>query len=524
VQKKLKNTRFIVTLQLVLLMPFIATFLLTFALCVFIYRWSFFKQSHFPPTNFIGIFILKLLFGIAFYLVYTKYYTDNQTSDMHKYFNDAKKIYSLTKDEPLSYLSILSGIDLTGKTALITGQLDFWDLEESASVINDARMIIRFNLLMLPFSKGNIFIHLVSIVFLSFIGLYLIYCSFEKYFRNNEILLLTACFGIPSVMFWSSGIMKEGVLLFFTGLFVYQLFKQRHQVLLKFVWLIVCFFGIFFAKFYVALSLIPALIFIAVCGTFKQQSVLRNLFLALSITIGGALIFNEALNNLPLKKLSKKQNDFINLSIGGTYLKNIEAPYDTIFTLQNNAVEIDHQISNNTGTLKKGTIYHHWKNPGYADTLIAKEDQHRYQIIQILEPTRSAISLNRLMPTYWSVMKLLPTALVNVFFRPFINDADTVFALFACLENILIMLLLFILFFTFKRPDQHTLKMIIFSLLFVFVLFALVGITTPVIGASVRYKVPALPFLIMSIFLLYDKQAIRNFLLPLKKTKSHKQQ
>jgi hypothetical protein len=325
-------------------------------------------------------------------------------------------------------------------------------------------------------------------------------------------------------MFWSSGIMKEGVLLFFTGLFVYQLFKQRHQVLLKFVWLIVCFFGIFFAKFYVALSLIPSIIFLAVCGTFKQQSVLRNLFLALSITIGGALIFNEALNNLPLKKLSKKQNDFINLSIGGTYLKNIEAPYDTIFTLQNNAVEIDHQISNNTGTLKKGTIYHHWKNPGYADTLIAKEDQHRYQIIQILEPTRSAISLNRLMPTYWSVMKLLPTALVNVFFRPFINDADTVFALFACLENILIMLLLFILFFTFKRPNQETLKMIIFSLLFVFVLFALVGITTPVIGASVRYKVPALPFLIMSIFLLYDKQAIRNFLLPLKKTKSHKQQ
>ncbi|MFY8028365.1 MAG: hypothetical protein ACOVPB_04255, partial [Bacteroidia bacterium] len=216
-------------------------------------------------------------------------------------------------------------------------------------------------------------------------------------------------------------------------------------------------------------------------------------------------------------KLSKKQNDFINLSIGGTYLKNIEAPYDTIFTLQNNAVEIDHQLSNNTGTLKKGTIYHHWKNPGYADTLIAKEDQHRYQIIQILEPTRSAISLNRLMPTYWSVMKLLPTALVNVFFRPFINDADTVFALVACLENILIMLLLFLLFFTFKRPDQHTLKTIIFSLLFVFVLFALVGITTPVIGAAVRYKVPALPFLIMSIFLLYDKQAIRNFFFSFKK-------
>ena len=37
-------------------------------------------------------------------------------------------------------------------------------------------------------------------------------------------------------------------------------------------------------------------------------------------------------------------------------------------------------------------------------------------------------------------------------------------------------------------------KFIVFSLIFILTLFTIIGLTTPVIGALVRYKMPALPF------------------------------
>ena len=56
---------------------------------------------------------------------------------MHKYYNDAVKIFELTKENPRSYLSILTGLEIDYKDEIITQQLNFWYQEESASVIND---------------------------------------------------------------------------------------------------------------------------------------------------------------------------------------------------------------------------------------------------------------------------------------------------------------------------------------------------------------------------------------------------
>ena len=210
-------------------MQIIIALLFATALAWLTFSWKFIINKKNRSGTFCVIFVLKLLFGVGFYLVYTVYYSDSQTSDMHKYYNDAVKIFELTKEKPRSYFSILTGVQMNSNDEMITQQLSFWYQEESASVINDSRMIIRFNLMMLPFSRGNIYLHLVMMVFLSFIGLYFIYLSFEKSFQDKEILLLIACFGIPSVMFWSSGIMKEGLLVFFFGILIHCLFGRNEK-------------------------------------------------------------------------------------------------------------------------------------------------------------------------------------------------------------------------------------------------------------------------------------------------------
>lgn len=486
-------------------MQIIISIVFAIALSVFIYKFYLFKKCRVNSKIMSIIFLVKLLFGVGFYLVYTVHYSDNQTSDMHKYYNDAIKIFELTKDKPQAYWSILCGFDFNEKNAPITQQLSFWYQEESASVINDSRMVIRFNLLLLPLSKGNIYLHLVTIVFLSFIGLFLIYLSFEKYFLNKEFLLLFACFGIPSVMFWTSGIMKEGLLVFFLGILTYQIFQVSKFKPYNFFWIFIAFSGIFFSKFYVALSLLPSLLFIFLGISFSRISHKTHLYITVVLMSISAFLFNALLHNLPLQKLSKKQNDFINLSIGGVYLVNQAAPYDTIFTLNKKNLIINNNLTEGkTAQLKEGATYHHWKNPGYADTLNALNSEKVYSIIKILEPTGSAISLKRLMPDYQSVLSLLPEAFINVFFRPFINDIENIFSLAACMENIIFIVFILLLFRFYKKPDAVSQKIIIFSFLFVITLYTLVGLTTPVLGAAVRYKVPALPFLILSLFLFFD--------------------
>ena len=471
----------------------------------------FFKKNAFNASTFCALFIVKLCFGICFYLVYTAYYKDQQTSDMHKYYHDAVKIFELTKNKPLSYFSILSGLEMYDNEERVTQQLNFWYQEESASVINDSRMVIRFNLLLLPLSRGNIYIHLVTMVFLSFIGLSLIYLSLEKHFFKHEFLLLISCFGIPSVMFWSSGIMKEGLLLFFFGILVYNLFKNQSMSIYKWLLISLSFAGMFYSKFYVAFALIPSLLFLFICFILKSKSYAYKLMLTLILVILLGFSFNLLLHNTPLEKLSKKQNDFINLSIGGVYLKNNDYPFDTIFTLNSHSLETEPIIiEGKTAQLKTGTVYHHWKNPGYADTLVAANNQTKYTILKILAPTGSAITLQRLMPKFSSVIKLFPEAFLNVSFRPFFTDIENTFSFLAALENIILICLMITMIFYFKKPNKESQKLIIFSLLFVFTLYTLVGLTTPVLGAAVRYKVPALPFLILSLFLFYDIQKLEN--------------
>ena len=272
-------------------MQIIISIVFAIALSVFIYKFYLFKKCRVNSKIMSIIFLVKLLFGVGFYLVYTVHYSDNQTSDMHKYYNDAIKIFELTKDKPQAYWSILCGFDFNEKNAPITQQLSFWYQEESASVINDSRMVIRFNLLLLPLSKGNIYLHLVTIVFLSFIGLFLIYLSFEKYFLNKEFLLLFACFGIPSVMFWTSGIMKEGLLVFFLGILTYQIFQVSKFKPYNFFWIFIAFSGIFFSKFYVALSLLPSLLFIFLGISFSRISHKTHLYITVVLMSISAFFF-----------------------------------------------------------------------------------------------------------------------------------------------------------------------------------------------------------------------------------------
>ena len=119
-----------------------------------------------------------------------------------------------------------------------------------------------------------------------------------------------------------------------------------------------------------------------------------------------------------------------------------------------------------------------------------------------------------------SLLKLAPAAIIATLFRPFLWEVRKVSQLLSAFESLGVLLLtLFTLWkvgirFFVRNIIKDPAIMYCFTFAILFALF--VGATTPNFGTLVRYKIPAMPFYVLAIFLIrnnYDLQ-IKNKLKP----------
>ncbi len=116
----------------------------------------------------------------------------------------------------------------------------------------------------------------------------------------------------------------------------------------------------------------------------------------------------------------------------------------------------------------------------------------------------SLINVTTLKPNLWSLITNSPQALYNVLFRPWFFESSSLLMLAASLENLLFILFTVIAIIFFKKPDKKQTALVCFSFIFVLEIYILAGLTTPVVGAFVRYKLPALPFLFTMLLAITD--------------------
>lgn len=119
----------------------------------------------------------------------------------------------------------------------------------------------------------------------------------------------------------------------------------------------------------------------------------------------------------------------------------------------------------------------------------------------------SLIDLSPLEPNFLSLVKNTPKALFNSMFRPTLLEVKNPLMLISALENTFIALLFILSILFYKKAKKDVFFW--FSLSFVLILFILIGLTTPVLGALVRYKAPALPFLGIAFLYLIDIEKIK---------------
>lgn len=98
-----------------------------------------------------------------------------------------------------------------------------------------------------------------------------------------------------------------------------------------------------------------------------------------------------------------------------------------------------------------------------------------------------------------------PSAVIRTVLRPTVFEMGSMTMIFAAIENLLILCILAIGIFYVRLKNINNTN-VWCCLSFIIILFTLIGLTTPVLGALVRYKVPALPFLGIMVLLLADDQ------------------
>ena len=241
---------------------------------------------------------------------------------------------------------------------------------------------------------------------------------------------MLSAFLIPSVVFWSSGMMKERLVMFSLGLLMFSWVSMCQKfgttkllVVLVSTWLL------FLAKFYVLLAMLPGMAIFAMPSKFgaKKLFISSASVFAIAITL---LFFSGSIFGYDLvDTIVNKQHDFINMV-------NREASY-----------------------------------------------------------SGSNIEIQELEPTFASFASCLVPAYINTLLRPFITESDSLIKLACSIENIIFLLLFLYMCIRFNRIDAKKFRFILFTLYFMLILYALIGMTTPNIGALVRYKIPVMPFL-----------------------------
>ena len=311
-----------------------------------------------------------------------------------------------------------------------------WVRSYDNGLLNDNRLVIRFNAFLRIFSFGNYHIHTLIFNFIAFIGSVSMGNVFYAV-SKSKLKSYLAVFIIPSVVFWSSGIFKESILLFALGVFLFHFYsacigkwsKKRGVILLGTLGILIV------MKLYVFVAFLPACIcyFMSKNKETPYWTYFRVYGLFFLIGMGLAVV---APQYSFIDLIVDKQRDFINLS-------------------------------------------------------------KFYEV-------NSAFAMDYLEPTLWSLIKASPEAILNVFTKPWLGEVNSLLFIPPLFENLLLFFLLLICFSWRKKLSPNQARFAFFCLSFTMLVYLIIGLTTPITGALVRYKIPVTPFLWFSILLILN--------------------
>lgn len=299
-------------------------FLIYTAVFIFIlYRLSLKKSFALSFKESTFVFIVKIAAG-CFY-GYFFLHLSQSDHDTWLYHQQGLEQYALLKKDPLHFFIN----DIIPKGYKSNQLLTIFNSNDSFAKDLELTLLLKLLALFDLLSGGRYYVNVIFYDALVFWGSYFLFKIFNKKFPEKRTLWLLFIFYFPPLLFWSSGIRKDGLCFAVLCGLIYQLYCL-FEVKISFkriIYFCILFLVLFLIRNYIALSFVPILIAYALSKKIKKFSL--AIFCAVALSCGMIFFLTTFCSNgfnLPLK-MAERQHAFLQLS-GNSYL--------SIDTLQQN--------------------------------------------------------------------------------------------------------------------------------------------------------------------------------------------
>lgn len=446
------------------------------------------------------LFLVKIAYAFFFLYVYTYHYGGGElTADAGVFFKESVTLHNVFQQSPYDFFQFIFG--LNDSPEFIDKYLEstmHWNGGERF-LPNDSRHVIRINALLMFISRGEVIIHFIIFSLASFMGGFDLFQWLKKKSNIPPFLLLTILTLAPSLAFWGSSIIKEPLMILGLSLFIRGVFDEIS--IARKTWRIII-GGLLTIAFkpYVFICLIIALLYYFMFSKFfKKQWLALLVFAVFGITILVATGYSKKAAYV----IANQQEDFINLRDGGLYLHGDEEHYYYIYYANRNHFSIE----NRTATLLEPVgAYYLKKNENHERFPIQLNEVGKtYPVYLTLNESGSKVNVTLIKDNFWQMLINIPEAIFNSFLQPIPNKKSTWLQYPAFLENLLYVFVAVLMFFIFPKSLSQKEKRMAISLgLFAAFIAMIVGWTTPVSGAIVRYIIPAHVAILVIIALKLD--------------------
>lgn len=410
--------------------------------------------NKFTKRYFIPALSVKFLGAIGLGIIYQFYYGNGDTFN---YFSHTKVIYAAFTDSPIIALKLIfnSTTGFDPQTAPYVGQLYWYHASTEFFVIRVASFFALF-----CFDTYCV----IGLMFavLSFSGIWAMYITFVRIYPLAYQKLAFACFFLPSVFFWGSGLMKDSLCIGALGWTFYGFYHatiEKKNIVSASIWGLLGAYALISIKVYILLSFLPpALLW----------------------------IFNE--NNRRIKSAAVRtilKPFFLILGLGAAYVG------ATRLTAGDDKYDVD-KIGERTKI-----------NQAYLTTQAANG---------------SSYDIGTIDGSLGSIVTVAPQAVVVSLFRPFLFEARNPVMLLSALEAALFLYLTVVLFYRTGLIKSFQLiasqPILSFCFLFSVVLAVGVGTNSGNFGTLVRYKIPLMPFYLSALYIMQFQTKLKKKAVP----------
>ena len=285
-------------------------------LCWLMLRVPFIKRSGIDSRVLTGLFLFKVAAGIAIGWVSLNIYgTGNDYWDVNR---EGWIEYQLLISDPREYFTNIFTSSYPNGYGGMFGSLDsFWNDLKNNIVI---KLVSVFNI----FSRGDYYINSLFFNFFIFFGHIALYRVFIKVYPGRFIRVIIGCFLLPSMIYFSSGIHKDGLVFLMLAILIYCIFfslQQDRFTIKKLAFAGLCLVMLFLMRNFIVFALIPALFawILSVKAKWHSFKTFSVVYLLAGILIFTMSAVPGAFN--PLEIITQKQSDYLKLPLSATQIE-----------------------------------------------------------------------------------------------------------------------------------------------------------------------------------------------------------